>query len=104
MFFSWISLALYHVQLMTGLRGELQILVVYLLGGLRNVQCVVGDTLKVGDGVQILGHLLTLPGIQGLDSDFHKVSAQLVLKTIDGIFLILNRLEALVAIIGDQVQ
>ena len=92
---------LQHGELPLRLLRENDVFFVDFLGTLGDVQRMVADAFKVGDGVQILGHLLTLPGIQGLDSDFHKVSAQLVLKTINGIFLILNRLEALVAIIGD---
>ena len=68
---------------MTGLRGELQILVVYLLGGLRNIQCVVGDTLKIGDGVQVFADLLALGLGQGLAGDLHQIGAQLVLVAVD---------------------
>lgn len=73
-------------------------------GGVADVQGVVGNALKVGDGVQILGHLLALPLGQLLAGDLHQIGAQPVLVAVDGVFGILHCPAALVAEFVHQIH
>ena len=95
---------LQHGQLVLRLRGENDPFFVDLLGALGNVQRMVADALKVGNGVQIFGYLFALAGVQRLDGDLHEVGAQLVLKAVNGLLLLLDMLEGLVAVCADQPQ
>ena len=87
---------LHHVQLVAGLRRELQVLVVYLLGRLGDVQRVVGDTLEIGDGMQELADLLALRLGQRLAGDLHQIGAQLILVAVDDGFRLRHLPEILV--------
>ena len=91
-------------KLPLGLRGEHHAFGVDLPGGVADVQGVVGNALKVGDGVQILGHLLALPLGQLLAGDLHQIGAQPVLVAVDGVFGILHCPAALVAEFVHQIH
>lgn len=52
----------HHVQLMLRLRRKGDVLLMQLAAGLRDVERVVGDTLKVRDRMQELRDILVLPG------------------------------------------
>ena len=95
---------LQHSQFVLCLLGENDILFVDLLSTLGDVQRMVADTFKIGNGVQIFGNLFALPCIQRLNCDLHKVGAQLILKTVDGILLLLNVLKSFVAVGADKLQ
>ena len=63
---------------------------------------MVGDTLKIRDGVEELADLLALGAGQGAAGDLHEVGTQLVLITVDKGLRLRHSLKALVGVVGAQ--
>ena len=83
--------ALQHLQLVQGAGRELDLLLIDLLAHVGHIAGVVGDTLKVGDGVEVFGHLLRLIRGQGAGRQLHQIRAQLVLIAVDQLLRSLAR-------------
>ena len=93
---------LHDLQLPAGLLREGHALAVDLLRHLGDVQGVVGDALEVGDGMQVLGYLLTLTGGEFLTGDLHEVGTQPVLIAVHGGLCLRHGPDALVAVLMHQ--
>ena len=76
---------------MLRLRRKGDVLLMQLAAGLRDVERVVGDTLKVRDRMQELRDILVLPVEQLTPRDLHEVGAEPVLIAVDDALELLDR-------------
>ena len=79
-------------------------LLVDLLTDIRDVAGVVGNTLEIGDGMEVLGHLLRLLRRQGTACQLHKIGAKLVLITVDQLLGLIHLLIAALTVLQTQMH
>jgi hypothetical protein len=99
-----VTAPLHYGHFLLGGGREHDVLGVHLLGRLRNVEGVVGDTLEIAEGVQIFGHVVALLVGELLAGYLHQIGAQLVLVAVHGVLRVLYLTEAVVGISGEKID
>ena len=79
---------LQHLQLLLCILGEVNLLLVHLLGGFQKVDGMVADALKITDGVQQGVHALAVGVVQFPAGQLDQISAQCVLVPVHPALLV----------------